>query len=119
MANKGTKHDPLEAAKVTSERLAEDDAALVRKDWRGAADGPEDASSPPAEATPPPPPATRTRTRKTIYEVLATKAVNVGRGQIHTFRAGTRVDPSGYVGGVDKLRKFGLELKAVEIEVEG
>lgn len=120
MANKGTKHDPLEAAKVTAGRMAEDDASIARTDWRGsAADGDEKPSEPPTAPSSPPPTAPRPRVRKTLYEVMVTKAANVGRGQVHTFKAGTRLDPTTYDGGITKLKKFGLELKPVEVEVEG
>jgi sRNA-binding protein len=104
------KYDPLEAAKVTAETRAKDDATLDRKDWASPAAKTQTPSSDPD----PLPPAPQSAAPRVMFEVLATKLASLGRGQVHKFKAGDLLNPVDY-GGEAALQKLGLDLKRVEV----
>jgi hypothetical protein len=120
MAQK-TKFDPLEAAKVTSETRAKDEASAAKVKWDTTdvppAPPPKVEVAPVAEATvapealstPPP-----VRAKRTVFEVVEAKQVSIGAMGVHRFKVGDRLDPAGYGGEAGVLR-LGLNLKRVEI----
>lgn len=106
-----TKHDPLEAAKVTDKTQKVDDANLAREDW--SPPKPDETAlevMPVAASAPAEPPA-----KKKLYKLTVGRTLSAG-GYTGFFKAGSIFDPGGYGGeaGIQRMIDSGVQLEAFE-----